>query len=135
MSKVTDPIADYLTRVRNAIMAKHRVVDIPASNLKKEMTKLLKEKGYILNYKFEDEVGHQGNIKIALKYNPETKISAIKALERISKPGLRQYCDSTNIPRVLNGLGIAIISTSRGIITDKEARELSIGGEVLCYVY
>ena len=135
MSKVTDPIADYLTRVRNAIMAKHRVVDIPASNLKKELTKLLKEKGYILNYKFEEEVGHQGNIKIALKYNPETKVSAIKALERISKPGLRQYCDSTNIPRVLNGLGIAIISTSKGVITDKEARELNIGGEVLCYVY
>ena len=135
MSKVTDPIADYLTRVRNGIMAKHRVVDIPASNLKKEMTKLLKEKGYILNYKFEDEVGYQGNIKIALKYNPETKISAIKKLERISKPGLRQYCDSTNIPRVLNGLGIAIISTSKGVITDKEARELGIGGEVLCHVY
>lgn len=135
MSKVTDPIADYLTRVRNAIQAKHRVVDIPASNLKKEMTKLLKEKGYILNYKFEDEVGYQGNIKIALKYNPETKISAIKALERISKPGLRKYCDSTNIPRVLNGLGIAIISTSKGVITDKEAKELQVGGEVLCYVY
>ena len=135
MSKVTDPIADYLTRVRNAIMAKHRVVDIPASGIKKEMTKLLKEKGYILNYKFEDEVGYQGNIKIALKYHPETKVSAIKALERISKPGLRQYCDSNNIPRVLNGLGIAIISTSKGIITDKEARELNIGGEVLCYVY
>lgn len=135
MSKVTDPIADYLTRVRNAIMAKHRVVDIPASNVKKEMTKLLKDKGYILNYKFEDEVNHQGNIKIALKYNPETKVSAIKALERISKPGLRQYCDSTNIPRVLNGLGIAIISTSKGVITDKEARELGVGGEVLCYVY
>ena len=135
MSKVTDPIADFLTRVRNGIQAKHRVVDIPASNLKKEMTKLLKEKGYILNYKFEDEVGYQGNIKIALKYNPETKVSAIKALERISKPGLRQYCDSTNIPRVLNGLGIAIISTSRGVITDKEARELGIGGEVLCHVY
>uniref|UniRef100_UPI0032162B98 30S ribosomal protein S8 n=1 Tax=uncultured Draconibacterium sp. TaxID=1573823 RepID=UPI0032162B98 len=135
MSKVSDPIADYLTRVRNAIMAKHRVVDIPASNVKKEMTKLLKDKGYILNYKFEDEVGYQGNIKIALKYNPETKLSAIKALERISKPGLRQYCDSTNIPRVLNGLGIAIISTSKGVITDKEARELNVGGEVLCYVY
>ncbi len=135
MSKVTDPIADYLTRVRNAIMAKHRVVDIPASNIKKEMTKLLKDKGYILNYKFEDEVGHQGNIKIALKYNPETKVSAIKALERISKPGLRQYCDGTSIPRVLNGLGIAIISTSKGVITDKEARELNVGGEVLCYVY
>ncbi len=135
MSKVTDPIADFLTRIRNGIHAKHRVVDIPASNLKKEITKLLKEKGYILNYKFEDGVGYQGNIKIALKYNPETKISAIKKLERISKPGLRQYCDSTNIPRVLNGLGIAIISSSKGVITDKEARELGVGGEVLCHVY
>lgn len=135
MSKVTDPIADFLTRVRNGIQAKHRVVDIPASSLKKEMTKLLKEKGYILNYKFEDGVGYQGNIKIALKYNPETKISAIKKLERISKPGLRKYCDSTNIPRVLNGLGIAIISTSKGVITDKEARVLGVGGEVLCHVY
>jgi small subunit ribosomal protein S8 len=135
MSKVTDPIADYLTRVRNAIQAKHRVVDIPASNLKKEITKILKEKGFILNYKFEDEVGFQGNIKIALKYNTDTKLSAIKALERISKPGLRQYCDSTDIPRVLNGLGIAIISTSKGVITDKEAREMNVGGEVLCYVY
>ncbi len=135
MSKVTDPIADYLTRLRNAIQAKHRVVDVPASGMKKEITRLLKEKGYILNYKFEDEVGYQGNIKIALKYNPETKVSAIKALERVSKPGLRQYCDTDNIPRVLNGLGIAIISTSKGIITDKEARELNIGGEVICYVY
>ncbi len=135
MSKITDPIADFLTRIRNGIQAKHRVVDIPASNLKKEMTILLKEKGYILNYKFEDGVGYQGNIKIALKYNPETKISAIKKLERISKPGLRQYCDSTNIPRVLNGLGIAIISTSKGVITDKEAKQLGVGGEVLCHVY
>jgi len=135
MSKVTDPIADYLTRLRNAIQAKHRVVDIPASGMKKEMTKLLKEKGYILNYKFEEEVGYQGNIKIALKYNPETKVSAIKALERISKPGLRQYCDIDSIPRVLNGLGIAIISTSKGVITDKEAKELNVGGEILCYVY
>jgi len=135
MSKVTDPIADFLTRVRNGIQAKHRVVDIPASNLKKELTKILKEKGYILNYKFEDGVGYQGNIKIALKYNPETKISAIKKLERISKPGLRKYCDSTNIPRVLNGLGIAIISSSKGVITDKEAKELGVGGEVLCHVY
>lgn len=135
MSKVTDPIADYLTRLRNAIMAKHRVVDVPASNLKKEMTKLLKDKGYILNYKFEETDNNQGNIKIALKYNPETKVSAIKALERISKPGLRQYCDSTSIPRVLNGLGIAIISSSKGVITDKEAQELGVGGEVLCYVY
>ncbi|TNF46354.1 MAG: 30S ribosomal protein S8 [Bacteroidetes bacterium] len=135
MSKVTDPIADYLTRLRNAIQAKHRVVDVPASGMKKEITKILKEKGYILNYKFEDEVGYQGNIKIALKYNPETKISAIKALERISKPGLRQYCDTDSIPRVLNGLGIAIISTSKGLVTDKEAKELNVGGEVLCYVY
>ncbi len=135
MSKVTDPIADYLTRLRNAIQAKHRVVDIPASNMKKEITKILKEKGYILNYKFEDEVGYQGNIKIALKYNTETKVSAIKALERVSKPGLRQYCHTDNIPRVLNGLGIAIISTSKGLITDKEAKELNVGGEVLCYVY
>ena len=135
MSKVTDPIADYLTRLRNAIMAKHRVVDISASGLKKEITKLLKDKGYILNFKFEETENNQGNIKIALKYNPETKLSAIKALERISKPGLRKYCDSTSIPRVLNGLGIAIISTSKGVITDKEARELGIGGEVLCYVY
>ena len=135
MSKVTDPIADYLTRLRNAIHAKHRVVDIPASGLKKEMTRILKEKGYILNYKFEEEVNYQGNIKIALKYNPETKASAIKALERISRPGLRHYCDSDNIPRVLNGLGIAIISTSKGVITDKEARDMKVGGEVLCYVY
>ncbi|MFW6277244.1 MAG: 30S ribosomal protein S8 [Prolixibacteraceae bacterium] len=135
MSKVTDPIADYLTRVRNAILAKHRVVDIPASNLKKDMTKILKEKGYILNYKFEDETGFQGNIKIALKYHPETKVSAIKGLERISKPGLRQYCSGSDIPRVLNGLGVAIISTSKGVVTDKEAREQNIGGEVLCYVY
>jgi small subunit ribosomal protein S8 len=135
MSKVTDPIADYLTRLRNAIMAKHRVVDIPASNIKKEITKILKEKGFILNYKFEDDVNYQGNIKIALKYNPETKLNAIKALKRISKPGLRQYCDSTSIPRVLNGLGIAIISTSKGMITDKEAMDLKVGGEVICHVY
>ena len=135
MSKVSDPIADYITRVRNAILAKHRVVDIPSSNLKKEMTKILKEKGYILNYKFEDDKGYQGNIKIALKYSPETKLSAIKGLERISKPGLRQYCDSSDVPRVLNGLGIAVISTSKGVITDKEARAQKVGGEVLCYVY
>ncbi len=135
MSKVSDPIADYLTRVRNAILAKHRVVDIPASNLKKEITKILKENGYILNYKFEDDNGYQGNIKIALKYNPETKLSAIKGLEKISKPGLRQYCDSSSIPRVLNGLGIAVISTSKGVITDKQAREQKVGGEVICYVY
>lgn len=135
MSKVSDPIADYLTRVRNAILAKHRVVDIPASNLKKEITKILKDKGYILNYKFEDEKDFQGNIKIALKYHPESKVSAIKGIKRISKPGLRQYCTHEDIPRVLNGLGIAIISTSKGIITDKEARDMNVGGEVLCYVY
>lgn len=132
---MTDPISDYLTRLRNAIKAGHKVVDIPASSLKKEMTKILKEKGYILNYKFEDDVNYQGNIKVALKFHPETGISAIKSLKRVSKPGLRQYCDSTNIPRVLNGLGIAILSTSKGVITDKEARDLNVGGEVLCYVY
>ncbi len=131
---MTDPIADYLTRVRNAIMAGHRVLDIPASNMKKEMTKILKDKGYILNYKFEDD-GVQGNIKIALKYHPKTKVSAIKGLKRISKPGLRKYVGADELPRVLNGLGIAILSTSQGVITDKEAREKNIGGEVLCYVY
>jgi small subunit ribosomal protein S8 len=132
---MTDPISDYLTRLRNAIKAGHKVVDIPASNLKKEITKILKEKGYILNYKFEDEVNYQGNIKIALKFHPETGISAIKTLKRISKPGLRKYCDSESIPRVLNGLGIAILSTSKGVITDKEASDLNVGGEILCYVY
>ena len=131
---MTDPIADYLTRIRNAVMANHKVVEIPASNIKKDMTRILFEKGYILNYKFEEE-GPQGNIKIALKYNPETKTNAIKSLKRISKPGLRKYVDSANIPRVLNGLGVAIISTSQGVMTDKEARSLNIGGEVLCYVY
>ena len=131
---VTDPIADYLTRVRNAIMGNHKVVEIPASNLKKEITKILFDKGYILNYKFEDD-DKQGLIKIALKYHPVTKASAIKSLERISRPGLRKYRDSDNLPKVINGLGIAIISTSKGVITDKEARKLKVGGEVLCYVY
>ncbi len=131
---MTDPIADYLTRIRNAVMAKHKVVEIPASNMKKDMTRILFEKGYILNYKFEEE-GPQGSIKIALKYNPDTKANAIKSLQRISKPGLRKYVDSSHLPRVLNGLGVAIISTSQGVMTDKEARSLSIGGEVLCYVY
>ena len=135
MSKVTDPIADYLTRLRNAIRANHRVVDIPASNNKKEVTRILKEKGYILNYKFEEDVNYQGNIKIALKYHPETKVSAIKTLKRVSRPGLRNYCDAESIPRVLNGLGIAILSTSKGVMTDKEARAMNVGGEVLCYVY
>jgi len=132
---MTDPISDYLTRLRNAIKAGHKVVDIPSSNLKKEITKILKEKGYILNYKFEEDVNYQGNIKIALKFHPETGISAINTLKRISKPGLRKYCDSDSIPRVLNGLGIAILSTSKGVITDKEAVDLNVGGEVLCYVY
>jgi small subunit ribosomal protein S8 len=131
---MTDPIADYLTRIRNAVMANHKVVEIPASNIKKDMTRILFEKGYILNYKFEEE-GPQGSIKIALKYNPETKMSAIKSLQRISKPGLRKYVDKDNLPRVLNGLGVAMISTSQGVITDKEARSLGVGGEVLCYVY
>jgi len=131
---MTDPIADYLTRIRNAVMANHKVVEIPASNMKKDMTRILFDKGYILNYKFEEE-GPQGSIKIALKYHPETKANAIKSLQRISKPGLRKYVDSNHLPRVLNGLGVAIISTSQGVMTDKEARSLSIGGEVLCYVY
>ena len=131
----TDPIADYLTRVRNAQMAEHKVVEIPASNMKKSITKILHDKGYILDYKFEDTSNNQGNIKIALKYNAQTKSPAIKKLTRISKPGLRKYTDSTNLPRVINGLGIAILSTSKGVISDKEARDFNIGGEVICYVY
>ena len=131
----TDPIADYLTRVRNAQMAEHKVIDIPASNMKKAITKILHEKGYILDYKFEETANNQGNIKIALKYNMQTKIPAIKKLTRISKPGLRKYADSTSLPRVINGLGIAILSTSKGVITDKEARDFNVGGEVICHVY
>ena len=127
---MTDPIADYLTRIRNAVMAGHKIVEVPGSNLKREITKVLFEKGYILNYKFED-IGYQGNIKIALKYHPVTKVSAIKKLERISRPGLRKYVDTTSIPRVLNGLGIAILSTNKGVMTDKEARQENVGGEVL----
>ena len=131
---MTDPIADYLTHIRNAIMAKHKLVEIPGSNIKNEITKVLYEKGYILNYKFvEDKL--QGKIKIALKYHPVSKIPAIKKLQRISKPGLRKYAKANNIPRVLNGLGIAVLSTSQGIISDKEARERNIGGEIMCYVY
>lgn len=131
---MTDTIADYLTRVRNAIKANHRIVEIPASNIKKDITKILFDKGYILNYKFEDDKV-QGIIKIALKYNPANKQSAIKKLERISKPGNRKYTGSDNLPRVLNGLGVAILSTSHGVMTDKEARTQNVGGEVLCYVY
>ena len=132
---MTDPIADYLTRLRNAIKANHRVVEIPGSNLKKEITKVLFDKGYILNYKFEEGNKNQGTIKIALKYNPETRESAITSLQRVSSPGLRKYTGRDSMPRVLNGLGVAILSTSKGVITDKEARTLNVGGEVLCYVY
>jgi len=131
---MTDPVADYLTRIRNAVMAGHKVVEIPASNMKKEITKILHDKGYILSYKFVDD-GPQGTIKIALKYHPKTKVPAIKSIQRVSKPGLRKYTGAKELPRVLNGLGIAILSTSKGVITDKEARQLNIGGEVLCYVY
>ena len=131
---MTDPIADYLTRLRNAILAKHRVLEVPASNLKKEITKILLDKGYILNYKFVED-GPQGTIKIALKYDPVNKVNAIKCLKRVSTPGLRQYVGYKDMPKVLNGLGIAIISTSRGVMTNKEARELKIGGEVLCFIY
>ena len=131
---MTDPIADYLTRLRNAIMANHRVVEVPASNLKKEITKILFEKGYILNYKFIED-GPQGTIKVALKYDPATRENAIKCLKRVSTPGLRKYTGYKDMPRVINGLGIAILSTSKGVMTNKEAADLKIGGEVLCYVY
>ena len=131
---VTDPIADFLTRIRNAQMANHRIVEIPASNLKKRMTEILYDKGYILKYKFEDD-NKQGLIKIALKYNAETKEPVIRSLERVSRPGLRQYAKPAEIRRVKNGLGIAIISTSKGVMTDKEARTQNVGGEVLCQVW
>ena len=130
----TDPIADYLTRIRNAASAGHRVVEIPASNLKKEMTKILFEQGYILSYKFEEDKV-QDSIKIALKYDKETKQPVIRKIERISKPGLRKYVSSSELPRVLNGLGVAIVSTSKGVMTNKKAREENVGGEVLCHVY
>ena len=130
---VTDPIADYLTRIRNAVMANHRVVEIPKSKIKEDITHILFEKGYILNYKVESEP-RPGIIKIALKYHPVTKLSALNSMVRVSKPGLRKYVDSDSLPRVLNGLGIAILSTSQGVMTDKEARVKRIGGEVLCYI-
>ena len=130
----TDPIADYLTRIRNANAAQHRVVEIPASNLKKEITKILFDQGYILGYKFEDN-SVQGTIKIALKYDKITKEPVIKEIQRISKPGLRKYAGSTELPRILNGLGIAIVSTSHGVMTGKQAKQQNVGGEVLCYVY
>lgn len=131
---VTDPIADFLTRIRNAQMAGHRIVEIPASNLKKRMTEILYDQGYVLKYKFEDD-NKQGVIKIALKYDPNSKEPAIKSLERISRPGLRQYASPAEFKRVKNGLGIAIVSTSRGVMTDKQAKLQNVGGEVLCYVY
>ena len=130
---VTDPIADFLTRIRNAQMANHRIVEIPASKLKKRMTEILYEKGYILRYKFEEDT-KQGMIKIALKYDPKTKQPAINSMERVSRPGLRQYASPAEFRRVLNGLGIAIISTSKGVMTDKEAKSQNVGGEVLCYI-
>ncbi|MBL7963946.1 MAG: 30S ribosomal protein S8 [Flavobacteriales bacterium] len=129
----TDPIADYLTRLRNAIMARKRTVEVPASGLKKDITRILYDKGYILSYKLVED-GKQGLIKIALKYDPQTRSSAIRDLKRVSTPGLRQYAHATELPRVLNGLGVAIVSTSKGVLTDKEARQLGVGGEVICYV-
>jgi small subunit ribosomal protein S8 len=129
---ITDPIADYLTRIRNAVMARKDMVEIPSSKMKKAITEILYDKGYILDYKFED--GIPGNIKIALKYHPVTKLSAITNLTRISKPGLRKYSNAEELPKVLNGLGIAIISTSKGLMTDKEARVNNVGGEVICYI-
>ncbi len=131
---ITDPIANYLTRIRNAVMAKHKIVEIPASNVTKDITKVLFDKGYILSYKFEDD-NKQGIIKIALKYHPETKEPSIRSIKRVSTPGLRKYVGENEIPRVLNGLGIAILSTSKGVISDKEAKTLNVGGEVLCYVH
>ncbi|KAB5485458.1 MULTISPECIES: 30S ribosomal protein S8 [Flagellimonas] len=131
---LTDPISDYLTRIRNASKAGHRVVDIPASNLKRQITKILFDQGYILSYKFEEDKV-QGNIKIALKYDKSTKEPIIKKLQRVSKPGLRKYAASDELPRVLNGLGIAIVSTSHGVMTSKQAKQENVGGEVLCYVY
>ena len=138
---MTDPIADYLTRMRNALMAKHKVVNIPSSKIKRAMTETLLDKGYILNYKVEGSkesdrsIGTQDNLKIALKYDAETKQPAIKKLIRVSKPGLRKYANADSLPRVLNGLGVAIVSTSKGVMTDKEARKEHIGGEVLCHIY
>jgi small subunit ribosomal protein S8 len=132
---VTDPIADFLTRIRNAQMAGHTIVEIPASNMKKRLTEILYDQGYILKYKFEDVAGQAGLIKIALKYDPQTKEPVIRSLKRVSRPGLRQYRSAKEVPRVISGLGIAIVSTSRGVMTDKEARQLNVGGELLCYIY
>ena len=132
---VTDPIADFLTRIRNAQMAGHSIVEIPASNMKKRLTEILYDQGYILKYKYDATDNGQGVIKIALKYDPQTKEPVIRSLQRVSRPGLRQYRGNTEIPRVINGLGVAIMSTSRGVMTDKEARKLKVGGELLCYIH
>jgi small subunit ribosomal protein S8 len=132
---VTDPIADFLTRIRNAQMAGHSIVEIPSSNMKKRITEILYDQGYILKYKFEPTEGKSGLIKIALKYDPQTKEPVIRSLVRVSRPGLRQYRRATDVPRVINGLGIAIVSTSRGVMTDKDARKQNVGGELLCYIY
>jgi len=132
---VTDPIADYLTRIRNGLLARHRLVEIPASNLKKRITEILYQQGYILKYKFEEVEGKQGVIKIALKYDPKTNLPIIKNLRRVSRPGLRRYAHVESLPRVLSGLGVAIVSTSQGVMTEKDARKKNIGGEVLCSVY
>lgn len=132
---MTDPIADYLTRIRNAQQAKHRVVEIPASGVKKKITEILYDQGFIYRYKFVDEAGPQGLIKIALKYNPQTKEPIIRKLGRISKPGLRKYAKADELPRVINGLGVAIVSTSKGLMTSKQAQKENIGGELICYVY
>ena len=131
----TDPIADYLTRIRNANSAGHRVVDIPASNTKREITKILFDQGYILSYKFEETENNQGSIKIALKYNDSTKVPAITKIQRASRPGLRKYSASNSMPRVLNGLGVSIVSTSKGVMTGKQAARENVGGELICYVY
>ena len=132
---VTDPIADYLTRIRNAQQAGHRIVDIPASKMKKSITEILYDQGYILKYKSDDDAGKQGIIKIALKYDPSTKKPIIRKLGRISKPGLRNFSKANDLPRIINGLGIAIVSTSKGVMTNKQARTEHVGGEVLCYIY
>lgn len=132
---VTDPIADFLTRIRNAQQANHKIVEIPSSNVKKRLTEILYEQGYILKYKFADDEGKQGVIKIALKYDAATRKPVIRKLERVSRPGLRKYVKADELPRVINGLGIAIISTSKGVMTEKQAREEYVGGEVMCYIY
>lgn len=132
---LTDPIADYLTRIRNAQMANHKIVEIPSSKMKRSITEILYNHGYIDKYKFDETVNYQGVIKIALKYDPLTKLPVIKELGRISRPGLRKFSGSGEIPRIINGLGMCIVSTSKGVMTDKEARKLNVGGELVCYVY